>query len=95
MIPSELRGKDGKGDSPVVKYRLSNYYVKDDEECNYLPKKGTMMTPAETIIDSKIFSEFTKLEKFKEKHVLNTYDSKISEGDLSAIRKRKDMYLVK
>ena len=53
------------------------------------------MTPAETIIDSKIFSEFTKLEKFKEKHVLNTYDSKISEGDLSAIRKRKDMYLVK
>lgn len=95
LIPSELRGKDGKGDSPVVKYRLSNYYVKDDEECNYLPKKGTMMTPAETIIDSNIFSEFSKLEKFKEKHVLNTYDSKISEGDLSAIRKRKDMYLVK
>ena len=36
-----------------------------------------MMTPAEAIIESDIFSEFTKGAAAKEKKVLNIYDSKI------------------
>ena len=93
LIPEELRGKNGTGKSPIVKYRLSNYYVNKSAECNYVPKKGEMMTPAEAIIESDIFSEFSKSAASKEKKVLNTYNSKIGVNDIVAIKKRSDMYI--
>lgn len=93
LLPEELSGKNGTGKSPVVKYRLSNYYVNKSAECNYVPKKGSMMTPAETIIDSDIFNEFSKGVASKEKKVLNTYDSKIGINDLESVKKRSDMYI--
>ena len=40
LIPEELRGKNGTGKSPLVKYRLSNYYVNKSAECNYMGLKG-------------------------------------------------------
>ena len=67
LIPEELRGKNGTGKSPIVKYRLSNYYVNKSTECNYVPKKGEMMTPAETILESDIFIDFSKAAASKEK----------------------------
>ena len=93
LIPEELRGKNGIGKSPIVKYRLSNYYVNKSKECNYVPKKGTIMTPAETILDSDIFIDFSKAAVSKEKKVLNTYDSKIGVNDIEGIKKRSDMYI--
>lgn len=93
LIPEELRGKNGTGKSPIVKYRLSNYYVNKSTECNYVPKKGEMMTPVEAIIESDIFSEFTKGAASKEKKVLNIYDSKIGVNDIEGIKKRSDMYI--
>ena len=93
LIPEELSGKNGTGKSPLVKYRLSNYYVNKSAECNYVPKKGSMMTPAETIIDSTLFNEFSKGVASKEKKLLNTYDSKIGVNDLESIKKRSDMYI--
>jgi serine/threonine protein kinase len=93
LIPEELRGKNGTGKSPVVKYRLSNYYVNKSKECNYVPKKGTIMSPAETIIDSDIYGDFSKGVLVKEKKVLNTYDSRIGADDLAKVRNRSDMYI--
>ena len=57
------------------------------------PKKGEMLTPAEAIIESDIFSEFTKGAASKEKKVLNIYDSKIEVNDIERIKKRSDMYI--
>ncbi len=93
LLPKELSGKNGTGKSPLVKYRLSNYYVNKSAECNYVPKKGSIMTPAETIIDSTLFNEFSKGVASKEKKVLNTYDSKIGVNDLESVKKRSDMYI--
>ena len=53
--------------------------------------KVIMMTP-EAIIESDIFSEFSKGAASKEKKVLNTYNSKIGVNDI-AIKKRSDMYI--
>ncbi len=91
LLPNSLNGKNGNNNSPLVKYRLSNYYVESSDDCNYVPKKGVMMTPAETLIDSEIFDEFT--DKNRDKKVLNTYDSKITESELEQVRKRSDMYI--
>ena len=91
LLPDSLNGKDGNNNSPLVKYRLSNYYVESSDDCNYIPKKGVMMTPAEALIDSEIFDEFTDTNKNKK--VLNTYDSKITENELEQVRKRSDMYI--
>ena len=73
LLPKELSGKNGSGNSPLVKYRLSNYYVENSSECNYTPKKGVMMTPAEAMLDNDIFGDFTKQGQLKEKKVLNTF----------------------
>ena len=74
---------------------MSNYYVGSSDDCNFVPEKGVMMTPAEALIDSDIFDEFTDKAnaKNKNKKVLNSYNSKITENELEQLRKRSDMFI--
>lgn len=91
LLPKSLNGENGSDNSPLVKYRLSNYYIESSDDCNFVPEKGVMMTPAEALIDSDIFDEFT--DKAKNKKVLNSYNSKITENELEQLRKRSDMFI--
>ena len=91
LLPKSLNGENGSDNSPLVKYRLSNYYVGSSDDCNFVPEKGVMMTPAEALIVSDIFDEFT--DKAKNKKVLNSYNSKITENELEQLRKRSDMFI--
>ena len=46
LLPESLNGKDKN--NIIVKYRLSNYNRSDGyANCNYVPPKGEIFTPAE------------------------------------------------
>ena len=66
LIPEELRGKMASVNHQLLSIDLSNYYVNKSKECNYVPKKGKMMTP-KTILDSDIFIDFSKAAVSKKK----------------------------
>lgn len=89
LVPKTLQGKEGTGESPIVKYRLSSYYIKNSKTCNYKPKKGEILSPAEALIESNLFSNFQQKNVDVDK-VSQIFDSAVN---VENIKKRSDMYL--
>ena len=91
LLPSNLSGKQGtNSQQPIVKYRLSNYNQTGDyENCNYVPPKGEILTPAECLIESEIFNEFLKSPK--KNKIANTFNSKVN---VDKAKKRTDMFII-
>jgi serine/threonine protein kinase len=90
LLPESLSGKDKN--NVIVNYRLSNYNkFSGILNCNYVPPKGEMLTPAEALIESNHFKEFLKVPVNKNKNVASVYDSKVNQA---SAKSRSDMFII-
>jgi serine/threonine protein kinase len=88
LLPERLSGRDKN--KVIVKYRLSNYNnLSGLLNCNYVPPKGEMLTPAEALIESDHFKEFLKVPV--NKNIGAVFDSKLNP---ESAKSRSDMFII-